>query len=406
MSRRSGQNPSVRKGRRADGSEYYFFQYYVDVPGQEDRQRRTEVLGPTNKMNKSQAEMKKKDLILKLGLTSSEQRIPSSKTFADCVKYYREEFAPNFLRESTLSVANQYLKAHLEPYWKDVPIEHIHSEEINKWAWTKRPGLSWVTIKNMLRTMRRVISCRPKTVPMFSLRDLSIPAKDKLHMEIKRRNAAKISWKQANQLADAVQKRDGLDDDRRSRYATLFILASATGLRCSELYALRMDDVDFKVHTIRVDEAFDGLTYKTQECENVAAYRTVFLGDAEGRKALRVLKAYVGKRIQNPREFLFHTKRGKPLLASNVLSEALHPALNALGLPRAGMHAFRRGCNQRWQLAGMNPAVQQNMMGHSSPAMTDLYSGPLSQVQIRADFSRRNGPKIVVMENKENAQVA
>ena len=220
-------------------------------------------------------------------------------------------------------------------------------------------------------------------------------------MKIKSRNAVKISWKRANELADAVQKLDGLDNDKKSRYATLFILASATGLRCSELYALRMDDVDFKGATIRVDESFDGLTYQIQECKNVAAYRTVFLGDTEGRKALRVLKAYVRNRVQNPIAFLFQTKQGSPLLASNVLSEALHPALKALGLPRTGMHAFRRGCNQRWQLAGMNPAVQQNMMGHSSPAMTDLYSGELSLTQIRADFARRNGPKIVVMENKE-----
>jgi integrase len=114
---------------------------------------------------------------------------------------------------------------------------------------------------------------------------------------------------------------------------------------------------------------------------NEAAYRTVFLGDSEGRKPLRVLKAYVRERFQNPREFLLHNKHGKPLLASNVLKVALHPALKALGLPRTGMHVFRRGCNQRWQLAGMNPAVEQNMMGHSSPAMTDLYWGkfPLSR---------------------------
>src|ERR1700691_1275057 len=75
MSRRSGQNPSVRIGKRADRTKYYFFQYYVDVAGQERRHRETEVLGVVGQMTKSEAEMKKKDLILKLGLTSSEHRI-------------------------------------------------------------------------------------------------------------------------------------------------------------------------------------------------------------------------------------------------------------------------------------------------------------------------------------------
>ena len=137
----------------------------------------------------------------------------------------------------------------------------------------------------MLRTVHRVISCCPKTIPPFSLKDLRIPAKDQLRMKIDSRNAVKFSWAQANQIADAVQKLDGLDDDRKSRCVALFLLASATGLRCSELYALRMDDVDFKADTIRVDESFEGLTYQIQECKNVATYRTIFLGDAEGKKA-------------------------------------------------------------------------------------------------------------------------
>jgi hypothetical protein len=54
----------------------------------------------------------------------------------------------------------------------------------------------------------------------------------------------------------------------------------------------------------------------------------------------------------------------------------------------------------------MNPAVLRQMMGHSSAAMTARYSGEIPIESIRADFVRRNGPKIVVMENKENAQVA
>jgi integrase len=197
-----------------------------------------------------------------------------------------------------------------------------------------------------------------------------------------------------------------LDEGRRARYATAFLLASATGLRCSELFALRMDDIDFRARTIRVDQAFDGRTYTIGPCKNAAAYRTVFLGDHEGRKALRALKAFVGQRIQNPSEFVFHSKHGSPMRETKVLHEALHPALKALGLPQAGMHAFRRGANRRWELAGMNPAVLRQMMGHSSAAMTGLYTGEVPIEQIRADFSRRNGPRIVVSENKENEAAA
>ena len=64
MSRRSGQNPSVRIGKRADGSKYFYFQYYVDVAGQEERQRKTEVLGVVGQMTKSEAMRRRLDIHL------------------------------------------------------------------------------------------------------------------------------------------------------------------------------------------------------------------------------------------------------------------------------------------------------------------------------------------------------
>ena len=72
MSRRSGQNPKVRVGKRADGTKYYFFQYWDDVPGQEERKRRTEVVGLVSQMTKSEAERKKLEFMTKLQVNSDE----------------------------------------------------------------------------------------------------------------------------------------------------------------------------------------------------------------------------------------------------------------------------------------------------------------------------------------------
>jgi len=108
--------------------------------------------------------------------------LPTSKTFSDAVKHYRDVFAPRMLRDATFSTADGHLKNHLEPDWKDVPIDSITIETVNDWAWKKkRDGLSWVTIKNVLRTMQRVLSASSKsrTVP-FSQDGLAIPERDKL----------------------------------------------------------------------------------------------------------------------------------------------------------------------------------------------------------------------------------
>jgi integrase len=87
------------------------------------------------------------------------------------------------------------------------------------------------------------------------------------------------------------------------------------------------------------------------------------------------------------------------------------PALRALGLPKAGLHAFRRGCNQRWQLSGLNPAVLRQQMGHCSEKMTALYTGQIPLGEVKAAFSKvqssaKSGNKIDVLENMENEPAA
>ena len=87
------------------------------------------------------------------------------------------------------------------------------------------------------------------------------------------------------------------------------------------------------------------------------------------------------KKNQTLSTLIFHSSNNTPLIETNVLHGGLHPALKALNLPKAGLHAFRHGCNRRWELAGLNPAVHRQQMGHSSAAMTARYTGeiPLQQ---------------------------
>ncbi len=399
MSRRAGQNPSVRtRLNRTKGIKEYFFQYWIDVPGREERRRETEVIGPVKTMTKSEAERKKLEFILNLKVNSNDYRVPSSATFAHAVTHYREVFAPRMLRESTFSVADGHIKCHLEADWNDIPVEHIDIDAVNEWIWKKRQeNLSWVTIKNILRTMQRVLSCSSKDKkPPFSQEGLAIPERDKLQMKIESREAISFSWLQTKQIADQVHKLD-VDDTRKKRYATVFLLAAATGLRCGELFALKWNDIDFKAGTIRVDESADQRTYIVGPCKNAAAYRTILLADSEGREVLGILRRFLkGDRKSN--DFVFHSKRGSPLRETNVLHEFLHPVLKALGLPQAGMHAFRHGCNRRWELAGMNPAVLRQQMGHSSAVMTARYTGEIPLEQVRAAFSNME------LENMENGR--
>jgi hypothetical protein len=118
----------------------------------------------------------------------------------------------------------------------NIPVEHIDIDAVNEWIWKKRhEGLSWVTIKNILRTMQRVLSCSSKEKkPLFSEEGLGIPGRDKLQMKIEGRGAVSFSRVQTKQIAELVYKLD-VDSARKERYAMVFVLAAATALRCGEL---------------------------------------------------------------------------------------------------------------------------------------------------------------------------
>ncbi len=237
-------------------------------------------------------------------------------------------------RESTRSTWEGRIKNHLEPDWKDVPLDLITFDAVSEWAVKKRTGgLSWASVKDSLRTMQRVISAfrKDRKVP-FSQRGL-MPDREKLRMKLQSRKKVSYSWNDAEKIAEHVRKLDGLGDSPRAQYATLILLAAASGLRCSELLALRGNDLDFDGNTIIVDEASDQRTSgKVGECKNDAAYRTVLLADAEGRKAMKSLKQFLGNATDSD-ALVFRSKRGGPLLETTILSQCLHPALRALGLP-------------------------------------------------------------------------
>jgi len=83
----------------------------------------------------------------------------------------------------------------------------------------------------------------------------------------------------------------------------------------------------------------------------------------------------------DPETFVFRSQRGESFPETTILNQGLYPAIKALGLSQGGLHGFRRGCIRRWELAGINPAVIRQQMGHNSPRMTAPYSGeiPLDQ---------------------------
>jgi integrase len=222
-------------------------------------------------------------------------------------------------------------------------------------------------------------SSKSRTVP-FSQDGLTIPDRDKLKMKISSRKKVPYFWEQTLRIVEQVQTLETVRSERQEQYSTLLLVAAASGLRIGELLALQKDDIDFDNSTVRVDESVDRLG-QIGECKNVAAYRTVVLADAEGQYAMQKLQQFIKQD-----GLVFRSKRGGPLVENTILVQGLHPAFKKLGLPKSGMHAFRRGCNRRWELARVSSAVIRQQMGHATASMTALYTGEIPVEQVAKQF--------------------
>jgi integrase len=107
----------------------------------------------------------------------------------------------------------------------------------------------------------------------------------------------------------------------------------------------------------------------------------VVLADVEGQHAMQKLKQFMKQD-----GLIFRSKRGGPFVENTILVQGLHPALKKFGFLKSGMHAFRRGCNRRWELARISAAVIRQQMGHASSEMTTLYTGEIPVELVQKQF--------------------
>ena len=67
---------------------------------------------------------------------------------------------------------------------------------------------------------------------------------------------------------------------------------------------------------------------------------------------------------------LFVNKRGRPYTAEKVVQKRLWPVCDALGIPRAGFHAFRHMHTTLLLDTGASPKIAQRQLRHADPRVT------------------------------------
>jgi integrase len=136
-------------------------------------------------------------------------------------------------------------------------------------------------------------------------------------------------------------------------------LAILSGLRRSELFALRWQDIDQESRVLTVREAvYDGVF---DSPKTAAGLRQIPLSDG----AMRLVDEWIERtKIVEPSALIFSTRTGKPISPNNVLRRAIFPACEALNLPHATWLTFRRTYSSWSHDKGIPGKVIAQLMGH------------------------------------------
>jgi integrase len=196
-------------------------------------------------------------------------------------------------------------------------------------------------------------------------------------------------------------------------YATMIYVAVFTGLRVSELLALKWEDVHGDA--ITVDERFcrgDWSVTKTTSSAATIGVAPPVIARIQQLKNMEAEINWGGKgakkrfklvRSDGPKDLVFQSlRKGTPISDGNVLRRHLRPAALKLGLDpkKASWRSLRTSC-ATWMIeAGSNPKDVQGQMRHARIATTmDIYA------QHVADSQRRAVARTMAMVETRQAQL-
>jgi integrase len=177
-------------------------------------------------------------------------------------------------------------------------------------------------------------------------------------------------------------------------YATMVFVAVYTGLRISELIALRWSDIHEQ--SITIDERFcrgdwgapksdasnTTIPVNHEVIERIQRLRTLTVDVKAGRatRRYRVVKS------DGLDDLVFQSVRsGRPMRDNNILTRHIKPAARKLGTGWVNWLVLRRSYSTWLRMVGTDPRDRQSLMRHSRFTTTaEIYEQDLPESQLRA----------------------
>jgi integrase len=313
------------------------------------RVRREVILGSKREMTKHLAERRMEVVLARIN--GFDYRPGRVATFSEFVERWKTEVLTK-QQPSSARAVRSHLKCHIIPQLGKLRLENFGVE--NQQTFITRifeQGVSRKTVLNILGTLSSILTTARDwgyNCEQIQASKLRLPPRDA------RPEARHFTVEQLRRILAIADE----------PWHTMFAILAMTGLRAGEVLGLQVGDIDLERMTIAVKRsAWYGKiqTTKTRASETVLPLPGPLF---------QILKNHLSTLNTKPDAFLFVTRNGRPPSSNKVVEYRLWTVLDALDIPRCGLHAFRHTHTALLLDSGATPKVVQRQLRHSDARTT------------------------------------
>jgi len=337
-----------------------------DVIGADERTARVErsvVLG--TKAELPSRRLAERRLELLLGRINSPDYRPGRMATVLQFSEKWEDQVLKLYKPSTVRAAKAHLRCHILPTFGKMNLDEVGPQLQQSFVTHLSEKVSRKTTLNVLGTLSSMMSAARRwgyVCGRVQMRDLVLPEAEKPAPRF-------FSPDQARKIVEMASE----------PFRTMFAVAAMTGIRAGELLGLQIEDLDFSRRLIHIRRsAWRG---KLQTPKSKASQNPIPMPDA----LASILQDHLKTWAPNSERLVFANRHGRPYKADKIVQKRLWPILDALGVPRCGLHAFRHMHSSLLLETGASPTVAQAQMRHSDPRITlGVYGHVIGDSQRRA----------------------
>jgi integrase len=314
------------------------------------RIRREVILGTKRELPTKPLAMRRLEVLL-ARINGLDYRPGRVATFGEFLERWKAEILTK-QQPSSARAVKSHLKCHIVPQLDKLRLEQFGVE--NQQTFVSRvfeKGVSRKTLLNVLGTLSSILSTARDwgyNCTQIDVSKLRLPPRGARH-------------EAPHFTIDQLQKILALAEEP---WRTLYCILTMDGLRAGEVLGLQWQDIDFDRQLLHIRRsAWYG---KIQTTKSPASQSILPIPDA----LIELLKLYRAQWKPNPQGFLFVTRNGRPPSSNKVVEYHLWTLLDALGIPRCGLHAFRHTHTALLFDSGATPKVVQRQLRHTDARTT------------------------------------